>query len=232
MAEYQTAKSHIDSSQSIDVGLRAHMNKVYGLMSLAMLITGAVAYAVGTTPALVMAIFGTWLQWVVMLAPLGVVFIFSAKIHSMRTQTAQLVFWIFAALIGLSISYIFLAYTAISIAQTFFTTAVAFGALAEALVSLILCHPSVHHILHPLIDLIAEDFLQLFECSFESIREIQSLRGVHDFFLNLCAPLPLLLCSQLLFFCPLSLRPTLLIVTAVFTLATFGEAESLLIRKS
>jgi hypothetical protein len=39
------------------------MNKVYGLMSLAMLITGAVAYAVGTTPALVMAIFGTWLQW-------------------------------------------------------------------------------------------------------------------------------------------------------------------------
>ena len=130
MAEYQTAKSYVDSSQAIDAGLRAHMNKVYGLMSLAMLITGAVAYAVGTTPALVMAIFGTWLQWVVMLAPLGVVFMFSAKIHSMRTQTAQLVFWIFAALIGLSISYIFLAYTAISIAQTFFTTAVAFGALS------------------------------------------------------------------------------------------------------
>ena len=104
MAEYQTAKSYVDSSQTIDVGLRAHMNKVYGLMSLAMLITGAVAYAVGTTPALVMAIFGTWLQWVVMLAPLGVVFMFSAKIHSMRTQTAQLVFWLFAALIGLSIS--------------------------------------------------------------------------------------------------------------------------------
>ena len=62
MAEYQTAKSYVDSSQAIDVGLRAHMNKVYGLMSLAMLITGAVAYAVGTTPALVMAIFGTWLQ--------------------------------------------------------------------------------------------------------------------------------------------------------------------------
>ena len=130
MAEYQTAKSYVDSSQAIDMGLRAHMNKVYGLMSLAMLITGAVAYAVGTTPALVMAIFGTWLQWVVMLAPLGVVFMFSAKIHSMRTQTAQLVFWIFAALIGLSISYIFLAYTAISIAQTFFTTAIAFGALS------------------------------------------------------------------------------------------------------
>ena len=49
MAEYQTAKSYVDSSQAIDMGLRAHMNKVYGLMSLAMLITGAVAYAVGTT---------------------------------------------------------------------------------------------------------------------------------------------------------------------------------------
>ena len=120
MAEYQTAKSYVDSSQAIDMGLRAHMNKVYGLMSLAMLITGAVAYAVGTTPALVMAIFGTWLQWVVMLAPLGVVFMFSAKIHSMRTQTAQLVFWIFAALIGLSISYIFLAYTDINCTNLFY----------------------------------------------------------------------------------------------------------------
>ena len=130
MAEYQTAKNYVDTSQSIDVGLRAHMNKVYGLMAVAMIITGAVAFAVGTTPALVKAIFGTWLQWVVMLAPLGVVFMFGAKIHSMSVATAQLVFWIFAALIGLSISYIFVVYTGISIAQTFFTTAIAFAALS------------------------------------------------------------------------------------------------------
>ena len=130
MAEYQTAKNYVDTSQSIDVGLRAHMNKVYGLMAVAMIITGAVAFAVGTTPALVKAIFGTWLQWVVMLAPLGVVFMFGAKIHSMSVATAQLVFWIFAALIGLSISYIFVIYTGISIAQTFFTTAIAFAALS------------------------------------------------------------------------------------------------------
>ena len=51
MAEYQTAKNYADTSQSIDVGLRAHMNKVYGLMAVAMIITGAVAFAVGTTPA-------------------------------------------------------------------------------------------------------------------------------------------------------------------------------------
>ena len=130
MAEYQTAKNYVDTSQSIDVGLRAHMNKVYGLMAVAMIITGAVAFAVGTTPALVSAIFGTWLQWVVMLAPLGVVFMFGAKIHSMSVATAQLVFWVFAALIGLSISYIFVVYTGISIAQTFFTTAIAFAALS------------------------------------------------------------------------------------------------------
>ena len=65
-----------------------------------------------------------------MLAPLGVVFAFGAKIHSMSVATAQLVFWLFAALIGLSISYIFVVYTGISIAQTFFTTAVAFAALS------------------------------------------------------------------------------------------------------
>ena len=130
MAEYQTAKNYVDTSQSIDVGLRAHMNKVYSLMAVAMIITGAVAFAVGTTPALVKAIFGTWLQWVVMLAPLGVVFMFGAKIHSMSVATAQLVFWVFAALIGLSISYIFVIYTGISIAQTFFTTAIAFAALS------------------------------------------------------------------------------------------------------
>ena len=136
MAEYQTAKSYVDTSQAIDVGLKAHMNKVYGLMSLAMLITGAVAFAVGTYEndqgelVLVNAIFGTWLSWVVMLAPLGVVFMFGAKIHSMSTATAQSVFWLFAALIGLSISYIFAAFTGISIAQTFLTTAVAFGALS------------------------------------------------------------------------------------------------------
>ena len=129
MADYQTAKNYVDTSQAIDVGLRTHMNKVYGLMAVAMVITGLVSYAVGTSN-LVYVIQGTWLKWVVMLAPLGIVFMFSAKIHSMSVGTAQLVFWVFAALIGLSISYIFLVFTQLSIAQTFFTTAVAFGALS------------------------------------------------------------------------------------------------------
>ncbi|MCY3879325.1 MAG: Bax inhibitor-1/YccA family protein [Rhodobacteraceae bacterium] len=114
----------------IDEGLRAHMNKVYGLMSAAMLITGAVAYLVGSTPALLYAIFSTPLQWVVMLAPLGVVFLLSARIHKMAQSTAQAVFWGFSGLMGLSISYIFAVYTGMSIAQTFLVTAIAFAGLS------------------------------------------------------------------------------------------------------
>tara|TARA_B100000575_G_C22922327_1_gene534986 strand:- start:163 stop:810 length:648 start_codon:yes stop_codon:yes gene_type:complete len=106
------------------------MTKVYGLMAVAMVITGAVAYAVGTSPTLLNAIFATPLKWVVMFAPLVVVFIFGSKIMSMKYETAQLVFWAFSALVGLSISYIFAVYTGIEIGQAFFSTAVAFATLS------------------------------------------------------------------------------------------------------
>ncbi len=114
----------------IDEGLRAHMNKVYGLMSAAMLITGVVAYLVGTNDVLLYSIYSTPLQWVVMLAPLGVVFFLSAAINRMSLATAQAVFWAFAGLMGLSISYIFAAYTGISITQVFLITAIAFAGLS------------------------------------------------------------------------------------------------------
>ena len=131
MAEYKSARTVSQSLDiSLDSGLRAHMTKVYGLMAVAMVITGLVAYAVGTSPTILAAIFGTPLKWVVIFAPLGVVFLFGAKINSMRYETAQLVFWVFSGLVGLSISYIFAVYTGISIAQTFFTTAIAFASLS------------------------------------------------------------------------------------------------------
>ncbi len=114
----------------IDEGLRAHMSKVYGLMSAAMLITGLVAYLASTSQALMVAIYGSALQWVVMLAPLGVVFLLSARIGKMSVASAQTTFWIFSGLMGLSISYIFLAYTGISIVQTFLVTAIAFASLS------------------------------------------------------------------------------------------------------
>ena len=122
------ARTTVDAR--IDEGLRAHMNKVYGLMSAAMLITGAVAYFVGTNPALLGAIYGTALKWVVMLAPMGVAVLLSARIHKMSVSTAQAVFWGFSALMGLSLSYIFVVYTGFSIVQVFLITAISFAGLS------------------------------------------------------------------------------------------------------
>ena len=96
MSESQFARTSTAANIDIDAGLRSHMTKVYGLMAVAMVITGAVAYAVGTSPTLLMAIFATPLKWVVMFAPLVVVFIFGSKIMSMKYETAQLVFWAFS----------------------------------------------------------------------------------------------------------------------------------------
>ena len=109
MADYttiRTAGAGVRTAQ-LDEGLRAHMNKVYGLMSVGMLLTGGVAWAVGTNDAMIGAIFGTPLKWVVMFAPLIMVFAFSAMINRLSAAAAQLFFYVFAALMGLSISYIF-----------------------------------------------------------------------------------------------------------------------------
>ncbi len=132
MADYQTINAGRASAgyAAIDEGLRAHMNKVYGLMSVGMLLTGLVAWAVGTNDQLLGVIFGSPLKWVVMFAPLAVVFAFGAMIHRMSVATAQLVFYGFSALMGLSISYIFAVYTGVSIAQTFLVTAIAFAGLS------------------------------------------------------------------------------------------------------
>jgi FtsH-binding integral membrane protein len=114
----------------IDEGLRSHMTKVYGLMSVAMVVTGGVAWAVGTNEALLQAIFATPLKWVVMFAPLAMVFAFGAMINRLSVAAAQLFFYVFAAVMGLSISYIFAVYTGTSIAQTFLVTAIAFAGLS------------------------------------------------------------------------------------------------------
>ncbi len=132
MADYTTIRTAGAGARAaqIDEGLRAHMNKVYGLMSVAMVLTGGVAWAVGTNDALLAAIFGTPLKWVVMFAPLIMVFAFGAMINRLSAAAAQLFFYVFAALMGLSISFIFAVYTGVSIAQTFFATAIAFASLS------------------------------------------------------------------------------------------------------
>ena len=118
------------SSANIDAGLRAHMNKVYALMSIGLFLTGSVAYIVGNNETLVMSLFTGMSRWVVMFAPLVVVFAMGSMINRLRASTAQLIFYAFSALMGLSISYIFMIYTSVSIAQTFLVTSIAFAGLS------------------------------------------------------------------------------------------------------
>jgi len=113
-----------------DEGLRQHMLRVYNYMALGLVITGIVAFIVGSTPALYVPIFSTPLKWVVMLAPLAFVFFFSFRIQSMSSSTAQMTFWAFCAVMGLSLASVFLVFTKTSIAQTFFITAAMFGAIS------------------------------------------------------------------------------------------------------
>jgi uncharacterized protein len=134
---------------AIDEGLRAYMLKVYNLMALGLVITGVAAVgmimltttndpaaAVATLPngkmltALGATVYGSPLRWVVMLAPLAAVFFLSFRVHTMSVSAAQTTFWVYAGLVGISLSSIFLIFTSQSIVQTFFVTAAAFGALS------------------------------------------------------------------------------------------------------
>ena len=132
MADYQTIRTvgTAAGAATIDEGLRAHMNKVYGLMSVAMVLTGGVAWAVGTNDAMIAAIFMTPLKWVVMFAPLIMVFVIAGMINRLSVAAAQLLFYVYASLVGLSLSFIFAVYTQTSIAQTFLVTAIAFAGLS------------------------------------------------------------------------------------------------------
>ncbi len=115
---------------AVDVGLRPSMQRVYNYMCVALALTGAVAFFVSTSPTLLNAIYGTPLMWVVILAPLGMVFFLSARINRMSAAAAQTMFWIFAGLMGLSLASIFVVYTGASITRVFFITAGAFAGLS------------------------------------------------------------------------------------------------------
>lgn len=133
----------------VDAGLRTYMLRVYNYMLVALVVTGLTSYAfyglsVTTDPALAAAhlrngvmltnfgvtLFATPLRWLVMLAPLGVVFFIGYRLQQMSMAAAQATFWVFAGLMGISMSTIFMVYASASIAQVFFITAAAFGALS------------------------------------------------------------------------------------------------------
>lgn len=113
-----------------DEGLRRHMLRVYNYMASGVLLTGIVAMLVAASPALYQPLFGTPLKWAVMLAPLAFVFLFSFRMERMSARAAQTAFWAFSALMGLSLASIFLAFTGVSIARTFFIAAILFTGMS------------------------------------------------------------------------------------------------------
>ncbi len=137
----QSSATRSSASEAIiDQGLRSYMLKVYNYMASALVLTGFVAlltakFAVQSFEPLILSplgnqLYNSGLAWVVMLAPLGVVFYMSFGIAKMSASKAQTVFWIFAGLMGLSLSSIFVVYTEASIARVFFITAGTFGAMS------------------------------------------------------------------------------------------------------
>jgi uncharacterized protein len=140
---------------AVDEGLRAYMLRVYNYMAAGIALTGVVAYiiftySVTTDPALAanaggrimqlhrgmyltplgQTLFTTPLMYVLIFAPLAFVFFLAWRVQTMSVGAAQIAFWLFAAVMGASLSSIFLRYTATSITQVFFVTAAAFGALS------------------------------------------------------------------------------------------------------
>lgn len=119
------------SQADIDQGLRSHMLRVYNYMAAALGLTGLVAYFIGTSASAMQTLMAnSVLFWVAVLAPIGLVFFLSFRIAHMSFTTAQTVFWIYAALMGVSLASIFVVYTHESIARVFFITAGTFAAMS------------------------------------------------------------------------------------------------------
>ena len=116
----------------IDVGLREYMLRIYNYMASALALTGIVAYvaSAGGRDSFIAHVYHTPLMWLVILAPFGLVMLMSFGINRLSVPAAQGVYWLYAALMGLSLSTIFLVYTGESIARVFFITAGTFTAMS------------------------------------------------------------------------------------------------------
>ncbi len=140
MAEFDRptiAAARAGTAAAIDEGLRSYMLKVYNYMGIGLVVTGLVAYfsnqaavSNGQLTAWGELLYTSPLMWVVALAPLGFVLVLSFGINKLSVGAAQATFWAFAAIMGLSLSSIFMVYTDASIAKVFFITAATFGAMS------------------------------------------------------------------------------------------------------
>jgi hypothetical protein len=140
MAEYDNRVRSYGATQdvAIDAGLRAHMLRVYNYMLLGLGLTGLTAWFTASTPAFQQLFFEVTargytlsaLGWIVLFAPLGLVFFLGFRIQQMSFGAAQGVFWAYAALMGIGLTPVLMIYTGASVAQVFFITAATFGAMS------------------------------------------------------------------------------------------------------
>ncbi|WP_168190272.1 Bax inhibitor-1/YccA family protein [Luteithermobacter gelatinilyticus] len=142
MVDYNTRYSPTTGARTaaeVDEGLRSYMLTVYNYMASALVLTGLAAYVTAHVPALFNLMYATGPAGeigyslpglIIVFAPLALVFFLSFRINHLQASTAQAIFWVYAGLLGMSLSSVLLMYTGASIARTFFVTAAAFGALS------------------------------------------------------------------------------------------------------
>jgi len=131
---YAARSTGLGRAVAIDEGLRAYMLRVYNYMAIGVALTGVAAYAtyqmVLSNPGLQQTLFGGPLYFVLLFVPLGLVFFLSFRIQHLQPATAQMLFFVYAAILGVSLTPIFIVYTGASIARVFFISAASFGALS------------------------------------------------------------------------------------------------------
>ena len=124
-----TVRPAVGAQVDVDVGLRDYMLRIYNYMASGLALTGIVAYVFAQS-GMYASVAQTPLIWLIMLAPLGLVMWLSYRINQMQASTAQALFWVFAAVMGLSLASIFLQFTGESVVRVFFITAGTFAAMS------------------------------------------------------------------------------------------------------
>lgn len=126
----QNIVQRFEEDTVLNEGLRSYMLKVYNYMALGLGLTGAVAFFVISNPSIFATVVGTPLFWVFLLAPLGIAMVLGASINRISFSTAQILFWVYAGCMGVSIASIVAMFTLESLARVFFITASTFGAMS------------------------------------------------------------------------------------------------------
>ena len=134
MADFDSRTMHAQTAggvrADIDAGLRAHMNRVYGYLAGGLALAAATAAGVAYTPSLAQAIWFSPMKWVVIFAPLAIIFFLGFRINKMSLGAAQATYWGFTALMGVSLSMLLLAYGPAAVIKAFLITSIAFASLS------------------------------------------------------------------------------------------------------